>query len=216
MDNNILVTYASWAGSTAEVAEAIGQGLRNGHTMVDVLPTRDMIDLSPYCAVVVGSAIRGGQVHPDATVFLELHQEALVKVPVAYFVVCLTMKDDTEENRRRVAAYVDRMRQRVPQVQPVDVGLFAGVLNYSKLSRLTELEMKRLNMPEGDYRDWQAIRDWAISLRLRCAGATAIPSAQRLTSPEPRQRSWSEVVQVSVTAEPAAPPICTLDRHGSD
>ena len=216
MDNNILVTYASWTGSTADVAEAIGQGLRNGHTTVDVLPAREMLDLSPYCAVVVGSAIRRGQVHPDAMVFLELHQEALVKVPVAYFIVCLTMKDDSEESRRRVAAYVDRMRQRVPQVQPVDVGLFAGVLNYSKLSQLTALEMKRLNMPEGDFRDWQAIRDWAISLRLRCAGATAIPSAQRLASPEPRQKSWSEVMKVGVTAEPAAPPICAFDRHGSD
>lgn len=216
MDNNILVTYASWTGSTAEVAEAIGQGLRNGHTTVDVLPARDMLDLSPYCAVIMGSAIRRGQVHPDAMVFLELHQEALVKMPVAYFVVCLTMKDDSEENRRRVAAYVDRMRQIVPQVQPVDVGLFAGVLNYSKLSRLTELEMKRLNTPEGDFRNWQAIRDWAISLRLRCVGATTIPSAQQLTSPKPRQKSWSEVIKAGTTAEPAAPPIRTFGRHGSE
>ncbi|UCC61969.1 MAG: hypothetical protein JSV36_14425, partial [Anaerolineae bacterium] len=129
---------------------------------------------------------------------------------------CLTMKDDTEENRTRVAAYVNRMRQRVPQVQPIDVGLFAGVLDYSKLSRLTELEMKRLNMPEGDFRDWQAIRDWAASLRLRCAGITTIPSAQRLTSPEPRQKSWSEVMKVGATAEPAAPPIRAFDRHRSD
>ena len=39
-------------------------------------------------------------------------------MPVAYFLVCLTLKDDTEENRRTVAAYLDPVREQGPQVQP--------------------------------------------------------------------------------------------------
>jgi len=38
MTNRILVTYASYTGSTAGVAEAIGKSLAEGGAQVDVLP----------------------------------------------------------------------------------------------------------------------------------------------------------------------------------
>src|SRR5688572_9137285 len=46
MNNKILVTYASRAGSTAEVAEAIGKTLTEGGAQVDVIPMQDVNDLS--------------------------------------------------------------------------------------------------------------------------------------------------------------------------
>jgi len=103
--------------------------------------------------------------------FLKAHQEALSKVPVAYFVVCLTMQDDTEENRRTVTAYLDAVRKQAPQVQPVDVGLFAGALNYKKLSLPFRLILKAMKATEGDFRDWEAIRAWATGLRPALLGA---------------------------------------------
>ena len=171
MSDKILVTYGSWAGSTGEVAEAVGQVLQGEHTEVDVRPTKDVTDVSQYSAVVVGTAIHAGQVHPQALAFLKAHQEALSKVPVAYFVVCLTMQDDTEENRRTVTAYLDAVRKQAPQVQPVDVGLFAGALNYKKLSLPFRLILKAMKATEGDFRDWEAIRAWATGLRPALLGA---------------------------------------------
>ncbi len=84
----------------------------------------------PLPAVIVGSGIRAGKVYKDTLAFLGNHQDSLSEMPVAYFVVCLTMQDDTEENRCEVETYVDQMRQKAPQVQPVGVGLFAGKLDY--------------------------------------------------------------------------------------
>ncbi len=55
MSNKILVTYASRAGSTQGVAEAIGKSLADGGAAVDVRPMRDVQDLTPYRAVVAGS-----------------------------------------------------------------------------------------------------------------------------------------------------------------
>jgi len=162
--NKILVAYASRAGSTGEVAEAIGKVLCDGGAAVDVRLAKEVTDLSPYRAVVVGSGIRVGKWLPEAVEFVEGHREALSRMPVAYFAVCLTLREDTEENRREVAAYLDPVRE---VVQPVDVGLFAGVMDYSKLPFTFRLMMKAMKSPEGDFRDWEAIRAWAGQVRAR-------------------------------------------------
>ena len=158
MSDKILVAYATKAGSTAEVAEAVGEELRNMGAEVDVRLAKDVKALKPYSAVILGTAIRMGQLSSDATKFVEKNQEALKQVPVAYLVVCLTMKEDTEENRSTVEAYLDPVRE---MVEPVDTGLFAGVIDYSKLSFTARTMSKAMKVSEGDFRDWEAIRAWA-------------------------------------------------------
>ena len=75
------------------------------------------------------------------------------------------MKEDTEEHRREAAAYLDGVREKAPQVQPVDVCLFAGALDYKKLPLPLKLIMKERKAPEGDFRNWEAIRAWAAEVR---------------------------------------------------
>jgi len=158
----ILVTYATKAGSTAEVAAEIGRVIESkGGCQVDVCPVGKLNGVDGYDAVVIGSAIRAGKWLPEATKFVEKHRDALGRVPVALFTVCLTLKDDTEENRRTVAAYLDPVRQ---VVQPVEVGLFAGVMDYSKLPFILRLLMKAMKSPQGDFRDWEAITSWATDI----------------------------------------------------
>lgn len=161
MSDKILVAYASKCGSTGEVAEAIGQVLCDAGAAVDVRLAKNVTDVSPYRAVIVGSAIRASRWLPEASKFVETHREALSRVPVAYFLTCVILGDDTEENRRTAAAYLDPVRE---MVQPVDVGLFAGVMDYSKLSFVFRLMMKVMGATEGDFRDWEAIRAWADGL----------------------------------------------------
>lgn len=159
MGDKILVAYATRAGSTGEVAQAIAETLRQAGLDVDLRPVRDVHDVSPYRAVVLGSPIRVGRWMPEAMKFLQRHRESLSRVPVAYFTVCMTLMEDTEENRRMVESWMEPMRA---ILEPVRMGLFAGKMDYRRLSFLERfIIQKMVKVPEGDHRNWEAIRAWA-------------------------------------------------------
>jgi menaquinone-dependent protoporphyrinogen oxidase len=167
MSNRILVTYASAMGSTAGVAEAIGKALAEGGLAVDVKPMQEVHDLTPYQAVVAGSAIHGQQWLPEAMRFIRTNRETLASRPFAAFLVCMTLAIRNAQYRETVATWLEPVRT---LVRPVSEGLFAGVLNVSQIPYLGDRLKFRLSMMmgvwgEGDHRDWNAIQDWAETLR---------------------------------------------------
>jgi menaquinone-dependent protoporphyrinogen oxidase len=165
MDKKILVAYASKYGSTGGVADAIGKELCDRGAAVDVCMLKNVGGLNEYRGVVVGSAIYMGKWSPEAVDFVERNRGVLQQVPVAYFLVCMTLREPTDENRRKELAYLDPVLKGVSQVRPVKVGTFAGALDYNNLSLPTKVMMKLKGAPEGDFRDWAAIRAWAEGLR---------------------------------------------------
>ncbi|MCC6617238.1 MAG: flavodoxin domain-containing protein [Anaerolineae bacterium] len=166
MSNKILVTYASRNGATAGVAEAIGKTLTETGAQVDVRPMAEITDLTPYDAVVAGSAIQGAQWLPEAMTFLRTHQTALARKPFAAFLVCMTLAMTKGDYREQVGPWLAPVRA---LVKPVSEGLFAGVLDISKVPSFSERLKFRMSVlagvwSEGDHRDWNAIRAWAQSL----------------------------------------------------
>lgn len=164
----VLVAYDSICGSTAEVAEAIGSTLRQQGLGVDVLRVSQVGDVSGYRAAVIGSAVHTGHWLPECIEFVKANRQALAAMPVAYFLTCLTLHRPTEENRRRALTYLDSVFRQAPEVRPVDIGLFAGALDYGKLNLVVKLimaeKLKAMGVPEGDHRDWAAISQWAAAL----------------------------------------------------
>ena len=59
-------------------------------------------------------------------------------------------------------AFLDPVRK---ILEPISIGLFAGKIDFSKLSWLDRTIAKAVGSPEGDWRDWEAIRNWARELR---------------------------------------------------
>jgi menaquinone-dependent protoporphyrinogen oxidase len=173
VNSKILVTYATRTGSTHGVAEAIGKTLAEGGTPVDVLPMQQVQDLSPYRAVVAGSAIQDKRWLPEAMQFIRAYQTELSRKPLAAFLVCMTLAMRNGESYRPfVAEFLAPVRA---LVRPVSEGLFAGALDISKIPSLADRLKFRLSVlfgvwTEGDHRDWDAIRAWAESLRPRLTG----------------------------------------------
>lgn len=168
MSKHILVAYASRAGSTGEVAQAIGEELNGNGNNVDVMFIKDVKDLSQYGAVVLGSAIRIGSWLPEAKKFVEKNKEALNQVPTAYFTVCMTLQEDTPENREEVETFLEPVHA---IMEPAAAGYFAGVADFSKLNFLERKMGEWAGMNEGDYRDWDAIRAWAQGLQTEILAA---------------------------------------------
>lgn len=163
-DHKILITYASRSGSTAEIAEAVGKGLIDDGAEVDVLPMQEVKDLSPYRAVVAGSAIRNSRWLPEAMQFVRTHRSALSQKPFATFTVCITLAmSNNDQYRQVVTDWIQPVRT---QVKPICEGLFAGRLDFSKLPLNWDTIKLRLVValgifPKDDRRDWNAVHAWA-------------------------------------------------------
>lgn len=165
MCKHFLVAFASRFGSTADVADAIGMVLEQSGAFADVRPVSEITHLDRYDGVILGSAIRSGKWLPEAIQFLEAHRSVLARMPVAYFTLCLTLRKDTADNRRTVFSYHAPLVRDFPEVRPVSIGMFAGMIDFADLPPATRRMARRASIPEGDFRDWSQIRDWALSVK---------------------------------------------------
>lgn len=155
MENKFLVAYGTMAGSTAEVANAIAEEMRVNGAEVDVKPVEEVKDISGYKGLVLGTAVRAFRILGKTKRFLRKHRKAMQSIPVAYFLVCLTMSEDTPENRQKATDFAKPM---IKIKEPVSLGLFGGALIHENLKDLFGKALK--SAPEQDSRDWDQIRAW--------------------------------------------------------
>jgi len=159
--SKILVTYATRAGSTLEVATLVAEVLRTTGATVDVTYVRVVHELKGYDAVVIGSPIRKGRWLPEAVEFVKKNREALSHITSAYFLVSGFLRKDTPGMKQRALAYLDPVRK---ILEPQSLGLFAGKMDYSTLDWTDRSIAEAVSSTEGDWLDWKAIRSWAHDL----------------------------------------------------
>lgn len=167
----VLVAYTSQYGSTGGIADAIAQGLHDEDTAVDVVRLEEQTlveNIDDYSAVVIGSPVISSAWMPAAISFVERYQDTLQHIPVAYFLACMELALSTDPNAaENLTPVFDEVLAHIPSVTPVAFGLFAGALDYSKMSPANRVLYQYFSPDDtdGDFRDWDAMSDWAADVR---------------------------------------------------
>jgi menaquinone-dependent protoporphyrinogen oxidase len=175
MTQRILVGFATTRGSTREVAESVAGTLRAHNLDVEVQPASAVDDVSGYDGVVLGAALYMGRAHADARTFLKRHRLALAEVPFAVF--AMGPKTLDEHDVAGAGQQLARSLARVPEVKPLSVAIFGGVLDPTKL----RFPLNR--MEASDARDWDAIRAWAEEVAERFTRSCPIRPGRRIAEP---------------------------------
>jgi len=190
--NRILIAYATNAGSTAKVAQVIGEELGRTGAQAQVCRLEKVTSVEPYDAVVVGAPMIMGW-HSAAVKFVKKHQQALSHKPAAFFVTAMNLTQTNEKSIGAIPIYVDPALARppknpkrlsfkeryatvtnylrpvldaAPSVKPVSVGFFGGKLELYRLQLLQMLfVLLVIQAQPGDLRNWTAVREWATNLR---------------------------------------------------
>jgi menaquinone-dependent protoporphyrinogen oxidase len=189
--NKILVTYATFSGSTADVAHFIAQELTSKGAQVDVLPLLQVKDLQTYQAVILGAPMILGW-HRQALAFLKQNHTVLQRIPLAIFVTAMSLTVSGEEQVQGVPVYVNEYLGKPPKnpdrlsfkeryasvsnyaapilkaarlAKPISIAFFAGRLDLYRLKWWAKVfVILVIQAQPGDRRNWDAIRDWTTQI----------------------------------------------------
>lgn len=172
----VLVAYATAHGSTREVAERIAGRLRAAGLTVDVEDVDTQSTVSPYDAVVLGSAVQGAAWLPQAVQFAHRHRRELSSRPVWLFSVGLHPAAARQSGV--FARLISRARPAdVPGLQlsldPVQHQAFAGAIRPAATSGAERGLLRLLGGRLGDFRQWSVIEGWADDIARALTGAPA-------------------------------------------
>ncbi len=168
----ILVACATRHGATAEIAAEIAEVLRRdvAGAIVDLRDAAEAGPVAGYDAAVIGSAVYLGRWLPAARDLVEGHQQVFSAMPVWLFssgpLGDPPVPADGPAEVVALGAAVGARGHR----------LFAGRLDRQELRWVERAATRVVHAPEGDFRDHDAIRQWASAV----ASALTAGSGQRL------------------------------------
>lgn len=152
----VLVAYASKHGSTEGIASFIAERLNELGEVATARSVEDVSDLEGVQAVVLGSAVYAGSWMKEATAFAERYRDTLVGLHVWLFSsgpLGEEIKDEEEQPKQ--------LGELIETLSPKEHRVFFGALDKGKLGFGERMIVKAVKAPEGDFRDWDRIREWA-------------------------------------------------------
>lgn len=154
----VLVSAASKHGATAEIADRIGGTLRDRGFVVTVESPDRIETLDDYGAVVLGSGVYAGHWLKDAKSLAD-RVAACDPLPSVWLFSSGPLGDPPkpEEDPVDVAKIVE-------VVPPVEHRIFAGKIDKNELGFGERAIMIAVRAADGDFRDWDEIEKWAMSI----------------------------------------------------
>jgi menaquinone-dependent protoporphyrinogen oxidase len=163
MTARALVAYGSKYGSTAGIAEAIGETLRESGLDADVYAASDVRTIEPYDVVVVGGGLYVGRWHGDAVSFVKRFEDDLIDRPTWLFSSGPTGgTDKAEAEMARVL-----VEQPAPPSNVAKIANRIGIRGHRTFAGAVTDGMGGFFsrwIPKGDWRDFDAVRAWATEI----------------------------------------------------
>jgi menaquinone-dependent protoporphyrinogen oxidase len=151
----ILVAAASKHGATTGIARTIADELRWQGLECELREPGDVQNPEIFDAFVLGSAVYAGRWQKPARAFVDEHAGLLAGRPVWLFSSGpLSDDEQTGLDKRELQHLLDTCRPRAHRI-------FAGKLDLATLGRGERVLARAFRAPQGDFRDWDAIRNWA-------------------------------------------------------
>lgn len=169
--HRVLVAYASSHGSTAEIAEAIADKLREYQLSVDCVPAGLVTSLAGYDAVVLGSAVYHNRWRLDARRFLDRYGSLLAQLPLWAF-----SSGPVGEGEPSPSWHCPhRTLQELHDLHARGHVVFGGRVSGDRRHPVEWALSNRLPPAFRDRRDWGEVRTWAaeIAQELTSAATTA-------------------------------------------
>jgi len=163
----VLVAYASKYGATEGIARRIAEGLRGRELEVEVAKCKDVTEASGYDAYIIGSAVYEFNWRKDARKFVERNADELSGHPVWIFSSgpLGTEKVDKEGNDVLKGAEPKQFTQYAELLHPRGTQVFRGAYDHEKIRGADRIvawmPAIREILPQGDFREWDAIDAWA-------------------------------------------------------
>ncbi|MFG2134651.1 flavodoxin domain-containing protein [Streptomyces sp. NPDC048751] len=158
MNETVLVAYGSTNGSTAEIAERVGEVLSKEGLTVDVRSAARVADVTPYGAVVLGGGLYAGRWQRDARRFARRHRKALAERPVWLF-SSGPLDPSASERDIPPAPGVRRVVNRTDARGHIT---FGGRLEGEVKGRVARMIVN--SGKGGDFRDFEQIAAWAATV----------------------------------------------------
>ncbi|MEU3792783.1 flavodoxin domain-containing protein [Streptomyces fructofermentans] len=155
MPNSVLVAYGTTNGSTAEIAEAVGEVLRKDGLAVDVMPAESVATVESHEAVVVGGALYAGRWHKNARRLVRRHGRALAGRPLWLF---SSGPLGTEAAGRDVPPVPD-VKKIMTRLEAREHVTFGGCLEAGAKGWVAGMILR--SGKGGDFRDFTEIEEWA-------------------------------------------------------
>lgn len=159
MSAPVLVGYATHAGSTPEVAEAIAEVLRESGLTVDVQSVKKLRIDDKFRACVLGAPLYMFQLHHDMKSFLSRNRKTIEKLPVVIF--GLGPFHNKEDELTGARETLNKELAKYAWLKPVAVEMFVGRFDPLRLGFPYKFIPAMKHIPASDERDWDAIRAWA-------------------------------------------------------